>query len=331
MNKLQKYVLVTGGAGYIGAHACKALARAGYTPIAYDNLVYGHSQSVKWGPLEEGDISDTDRLQDVMRKYSPIAVMHFAAYAYVGESVEKPSKYYHNNVVGTLTLLESMRNCDIDKIIFSSTCATYGMPEQIPIPEDHFQSPINPYGRGKLMIEWILEDYAAAYGLKYTSLRYFNAAGADPDGEIGEDHDPETHLIPLIIDVALGKRDYIGIFGTDYGTPDGTCIRDYIHVTDLADAHLLALEYLTRGGASVVFNLGNGNGFSVKEVIASTSKIAGCDIESVASDRRPGDPPILIGSSEKAKKILGWNPEFYDLDTIIETAWRWHCQTARRP
>ena len=271
-------ILVTGGAGYIGAHACKALARAGYTPITYDNMVYGHAAAVKWGPLEEGDITDYARLEAVMRKYNPKAVMHFAAYAYVGESVEKPSKYYRNNVAGTLTLLESMRSCGIDKIIFSSTCATYGMPEQIPIPEDHPQNPINPYGRSKLMIEWILKDFAAAYDMRYVSLRYFNAAGADPDAEIGEDHDPETHLIPLVLDVASGKRDHIEIFGTDYDTPDGTCIRDYIHVTDLADAHLLALEYLMNGGKSDVFNLGNGNGFSVREVIAAALKITGCDI-----------------------------------------------------
>ena len=259
-----------------------------------------------------------------MRKYNPKAVMHFAAYAYVGESVEKPSKYYHNNVAGTLTLLEAMRSCGIEKIIFSSTCATYGMPEQIPIPEDHPQNPINPYGRSKLMIEWILKDFAAAYDMRYISLRYFNAAGADPDAEIGEDHDPETHLIPLILDVAMGKRDHLEIFGTDYDTPDGTCIRDYIHVTDLADAHLLALKYLMNGGESRVFNLGNGNGFSVKEVIAAALKMTGCDIKCVESERRPGDPPILIGSSDKIKKSLGWNPVYYDLDAIIETAWRWH-------
>ena len=287
-------------------------------------LVYGHSQAVKWGPLEEGDISDGARLQAVMRKYNPVAVMHFAAYAYVGESVEKPSKYYHNNVVGSLTVLESMRNCGIDKIIFSSTCATYGMPQQIPIPEDHPQNPINPYGRSKLMIEWILDDYAAAYDMRFVSLRYFNAAGADPDGEIGETHDPETHLIPLIMEVAMGSRDYLEIFGTDYDTPDGTCIRDYIHVADLADAHLLALEYLKNGRDSIVFNLGNGNGFSVKEVIASASKITGCDIGIVESERRSGDPPVLIGSSRKIKKSLGWKPTYYDLDAIIETAWRWH-------
>ncbi len=308
----------------MGPTPAKRLPRAGYTPITYDNMVYGHAAAVKWGPLEEGDISDSARLEAVMRKYNPKAVMHFAAYAYVGESVEKPSKYYHNNVAGTLTLLESMRSCGIDKIIFSSTCATYGMPEQIPIPEDHLQNPINPYGRSKLMIEWILKDFAAAYDMRYVSLRYFNAAGADPDAEIGEDHDPETHLIPLVLDVASGKRDHIEIFGTDYDTPDGTCIRDYIHVTDLADAHLLALEYLLNGGKSNVFNLGNGNGFSVREVIATALKITGCDIPCVESDRRPGDPPVLIGSSDKIQKELRWRPVFQSLDSIVETAWRWH-------
>jgi UDP-glucose-4-epimerase GalE len=323
-NDRKNHVLVTGGAGYIGAHACKALARAGYTPITYDNMVYGHAAAVKWGPLEEGDISDFARLKAVMQKYNPKAVMHFAAYAYVGESVEKPSKYYRNNVVGTLTLLESMRSCGIDKIIFSSTCATYGMPKQIPIVEDHPQDPINPYGRTKLMIEWILKDFAAAYDMRYVSLRYFNAAGADPDSEIGEDHDPETHLIPLVIDVATGKRDHLEIFGTDYDTPDGTCIRDYIHVTDLAEAHLLALKYLLDGGQSNVFNLGNGNGFSVREVIATALRITGCDIACVESDRRPGDPPVLIGSSDMIQKKLRWRPMFQSLDSILETAWRRH-------
>jgi len=322
-NDIKDPVLVTGGAGYIGAHACKALARAGYTPITYDNMVYGHAAAVKWGPLEEGDISDSARLEAVMRKYNPKAVMHFAAYAYVGESVTNPSKYYRNNVAGTLTLLETMRSCSIDEIIFSSTCATYGMPKQIPIVEDHPQDPINPYGRTKLMIEWILKDFAAAYDMRYVSLRYFNAAGADPDAEIGEDHDPETHLIPLVLDVASGKRAQIEIFGTDYDTPDGTCIRDYIHVTDLAEAHVLALEYLFSGGNSDVFNLGNGTGFSVKEVIATASKISDCDFACAESNRRAGDPPILIGSSDKIRKILGWNPVYNSLDSIIESAWRW--------
>jgi UDP-glucose 4-epimerase len=259
----------------------------------------------------------------VLQKYKPLAVMHFAAYAYVGESVQNPAKYYRNNVAGTLTLLESMRKCGINKIIFSSTCATYGMPEQIPIGEDHPQYPINPYGRSKLMMEWILQDFAAAYDFKFVSLRYFNAAGADPDTEIGEDHDPETHLIPLVLDAALDKRDHLKIFGTDYSTSDGTCIRDYIHVSDLADAHLLALDYLLTRGKSNVFNLGNGNGFSVREVIDSAAKVTGCHIPYLDSDRRPGDPPVLIGDSEKIRQVLGWNPVLNQLETIIETAWQW--------
>jgi UDP-arabinose 4-epimerase len=322
--KTAKSVLVTGGAGYIGAHACKALAEAGYTPVTYDNFVYGHPTAVRWGPLERGDIGDRDRLEMVLKKYNPAAVMHFAAYAYVGESVTKPAKYYRNNVAGTLSLLESMNSCGIDKIIFSSTCATYGMPDQIPIDEDHPQNPINPYGRSKLMIEWILQDFAAAYDLKFVSLRYFNAAGADPDAEIGENHDPETHLIPLVLDVALGGKHRLEIYGTDYDTPDGTCIRDYIHVSDLADAHLLALEYLNDGGQSNVFNLGNGNGFSVREVISTAMNVTGCDIPYLESKKRPGDPAILIGSAEKIRDNLGWRAVHNSLEAIIRTAWRWH-------
>ena len=327
MNQLQKSILVTGGAGYIGAHACKALAGAGYMPITYDNLVYGHPQSVKWGPLEEGDIGDRRQLETVLQKYNPSAVMHFAAYAYVGESVENPAKYYRNNVAGTLSLMESMRNCGINKMIFSSTCATYGMPEQIPIGENHPQQPINPYGRSKLMIEWILRDFAAAYDFKFVSLRYFNAAGADPDAEIGEDHHPETHLIPLVLDTALERRNYLEIYGTDYDTHDGTCVRDYIHVSDLADAHLLALEYLNDGGQGNVFNLGNGNGFSVREVVAAAMKITGCNIPCLEAGRRSGDPAVLIGSSDRIQKILGWTPVYHSLDTIIATAWKWHNKT----
>ena len=322
--KTAKSVLVTGGAGYIGAHACKALAKAGYTPVTYDNLVYGHSKAVRWGPLEKGDIGDRKQLEMVMKKYNPSAVMHFAAYAYVGESVLNPKIYYRNNVAGTLSLLESMNSCNIDKIIFSSTCATYGMPDQIPIDENHRQQPINPYGRSKLMIEWILQDFAAAYDLKFVSLRYFNAAGADPDAEIGEDHDPETHLIPLVLDVALGNRNCLEIYGTDYDTPDGTCIRDYVHVLDLADAHLLALTYLNDGGRSDVFNLGNGNGFSVREVMTTAKKVTGCDIPCLESARRPGDPAILVGSSEKIRNNLGWRAAYNSLEAIIGTAWRWH-------
>jgi UDP-glucose 4-epimerase len=323
-NKSNPFILVTGGAGYIGAHACKALAKAGYMPVTYDNLVYGHPEAVRWGPLENGDICDREQLERVMQKYNPSAVMHFAAYAYVGESVQDPAKYYCNNVAGTLSLLESMKRSSIDKIIFSSTCATYGMPAQIPITEKHPQNPINPYGRSKLIIEWILQDFAAAYGLKFVSLRYFNAAGADPDAEIGEDHHPETHLIPLVLDVALGRSDRVEIFGTDYDTPDGTCIRDYIHVSDLADAHVLALEYIHKGGKSDVFNLGNGNGFSVREVIKTAMKITGFNIRCLESERRPGDPSVLIGSSEKIRNNLNWKPSYNSLDTIIDTAWQWH-------
>lgn len=313
--------MVTGGAGYIGAHVCKALSMTGYTPITYDNLVYGHRSAVKWGPLEVGDISDRERLEGVMRKYNPIAVMHFAAYAYVGESVENPAKYYRNNVAGTLTLLEAMRICGIDKTIFSSTCVSYGMPEHLPIAEDHPQNPISPYVRSNLMIEWILDDFAN--DMQYVSMRYFNVAGADPEGEIGENHAPETHLIPLVLDVALGKREQIDIYGTDYETSDGTCIRDYIHVSDLADAQLLSLEYLIGGGPSNARNIGIGNGFSIREVIATASKISGRDISFCESDRRAGDPSVLIGTSEKIQNVLRWKPVHNSLESIIETAWRW--------
>jgi UDP-glucose-4-epimerase GalE len=322
--KTNEFVLVTGGAGYIGAHTCKALAMAGYTPVTYDNFVYGHPEAVKWGPLEKGDIEDKNQLERVIQKYQPSAAMHFAAYAYVGESVDKPAKYYRNNTAGTLSLLESMIKYKINKIIFSSTCATYGMPENIPITEDHPQKPINPYGRSKLMIEWMLQDFTAAYDMKYVSLRYFNAAGADPQAEIGEDHNPETHLIPLVLDTAQGRRDHLDIYGTDYDTPDGTCIRDYIHVTDLATAHLLSLEYLIGGGESEAFNLGNNNGFSVREVISTAIKVTGCNIPCLETERRPGDPAVLIGSSEKIKSKLDWQAAYSNLETIIETAWRWY-------
>lgn len=320
---MEKPILVTGGAGYIGSHACKALAAAGYTPVAYDNLEYGHEWAVKWGPLEIGDIQDRRRMDQVIEKYRPQAVMHFAAYAYVGESVENPGRYYRNNVAGTLTLLESLRDHGIKSIIFSSTCATYGTPEQIPLTEDHPQIPVNPYGSSKLMIEKMLQDFDAAHGVRFVSLRYFNAAGADPDGEIGEDHHPETHLIPLIMDAALGRSENIKIFGTDYDTPDGTCIRDYIHVTDLAKAHVLALEYLKKNGKSDFFNLGNGSGFSVKEVIETAGRIIEKEIPAVNWDRRPGDTAILIGSSDKARQVLGWHSEYHRLETIIKTAWEW--------
>ncbi len=317
-------ILVTGGAGYIGSHACKALAQAGYTPIVYDNLVYGHESAVKWGPFEQGDILDRSRLDEIIRHYQPTAIMHFAAFAYVGESVEHPGKYYRNNVTGSLTLLEAMRDNNIHNFIFSSTCATYGEPEQVPIPEDHKQAPVNPYGQSKLMIEQMLSDFDVAHKLKSVSLRYFNAAGADPEGETGEDHDPETHLIPLVLDAAIGKRPSITVFGDDYNTPDGTCIRDYIHVTDLADAHVKALKYLEQGGETTHYNLGNGKGYSVKEVIDTAKKITGKKIPVVIGKRRYGDPPRLVGDAARIKKELNWSPEYADLETIIETAWKWH-------
>ena len=262
-----KTILVTGGAGYIGSHTCKALSHAGYTPVTYDNLVYGHRWAVKWGPLEIGDISDRDRLDEVIRVYQPEGVIHFAAYAYVGESVKKPAKYYRNNVAGTLTLLESMHANGVNKIVFSSSCATYGVPEKTPISEEEPQFPVNPYGASKLMVEQMLKDFDSAYGIHFFSLRYFNAAGADLDTEIGESHDPETHLIPLILDAAIGRSSHVQIYGNDYGTPDGTCIRDYIHVVDLANAHIYALDYLRAHNDSQVVNLGVGIGHSVKEVI----------------------------------------------------------------
>lgn len=317
-------ILVTGGAGYIGSHINKELNKQGYETVVIDNLSYGHEDFVKWGVLERVDLSNSREIRKVFQNYPIDAVMHFAAFTYVGESVEDPQKYYLNNLRNTLNLLKVMMEFEVEKIVFSSTCATYGDPLEIPITEDHPQNPISPYGRGKFMVEQVLRDYSQAYGLKYASLRYFNAAGADPDGELGESHQPETHLIPLILDAALGRREDIKIFGTDYPTPDGTCIRDYIHVTDLADAHIKALEYLENSGKSEVFNLGNGNGFSVREVIEEARKVTGRKITAVETDRRPGDPPILVGSSKKAREILKWEPKFDDLSQIISTAWEWH-------
>ncbi len=317
-------ILVTGGAGYIGSHANKELTLAGYETIVLDNMSYGHEDFLKWGVYENVDLGDLDSLRKVFQKYKIEAVMHFAAFTYVGESVEDPQKYYLNNLKNTLNLLQVMNEFKIKKIIFSSTCATYGNPQEIPITETHPQDPISPYGKAKLMVEQVLSDYSSAYGLRYVSLRYFNAAGADPDGDVGERHNPETHLIPLILDAAAGKREDIKIFGTDYPTNDGTCIRDYIHVTDLADAHIKALKYLENGGMSEFFNLGNGNGFSVEEVIEEARKVTDKEIKATEADRRPGDPPVLVGSSKKARKILKWQPKYDNLTEIIKTAWEWH-------
>lgn len=327
MSQVKPTILVTGGAGYIGSHAVLALQRAGYEVIVLDNLVYGHRdlvEEVLKAKLVVGDISDRALLDNLFATYNIGAVMHFSAFAYVGESVTDPAKYYRNNVIGTVTLLEAMMAASIKKFVFSSTCATYGIPKAVPITEDHPQNPINPYGTTKLMVEKILADFDVAYGLQSVCFRYFNAAGADPNGLLGEDHNPETHLIPLVLLTALGKQQSVSIFGTDYPTPDGTCIRDYIHVSDLADAHILGVEYLLQDGKTDVFNLGNGGGFSVKQVIEAAREVTGREIKVVESDRRPGDPPALVGSCEKARKVLGWQPQYLDIKDIISHAWKWH-------
>ncbi|MBF2014582.1 MAG: UDP-glucose 4-epimerase GalE [Rivularia sp. T60_A2020_040] len=327
MSSAQTTILVTGGAGYIGSHTVLALKQAGYEVLILDNLVYGHRDLVEQVlkvELIEGDTSDRDLLDKLFATRNIAAVMHFSAYAYVGESVTDPAKYYRNNVIGTITLLEAMLAASVKKFVFSSTCATYGVPETVPIPEDHPQNPINPYGATKLMVERILADFNEAYDFRSVRFRYFNAAGANPEGLLGEDHNPETHLIPLVLQTALGKRESISIFGTDYPTNDGTCVRDYIHVSDLADAHVLGLEYLLKGGDSDFFNLGNGNGFSVKEVIEAARIVTGKEIKVVECDRRAGDPPALIGSAQKARKILGWQPQYTNIKDIITHAWEWH-------
>ncbi len=319
-----KNILVVGGAGYIGSHTCKELYKQGFNPIVFDNLIYGHKEFIKWGEFVLGDLNNIEQIRLVFEKFKIDAVMHFAAFAYVGESVENPKKYYTNNVIATLNLLHVMLEFGVKYFIFSSTCATYGNPQYLPIDEKHPQNPINPYGMSKLMVENILKDYANAYDFKFISLRYFNASGCDIDCEIGESHEPETHLIPLILDAALGKRKNIKVFGTDYDTRDGSAIRDYIHVIDLAHAHILALKYLYNGNKSEIFNLGNGEGFSVKEVIECAKRVTKKDIEVVCIDRRAGDPATLIGSNKKAVSKLGWNPKYNKLEDILLTAWEWH-------
>ncbi|HLY58532.1 MAG TPA: UDP-glucose 4-epimerase GalE [Stellaceae bacterium] len=324
-----KSVLVTGGAGYIGSHAAKALAAAGFRPVVLDNLVYGHREAVKWGPLVEGDIADRELVTRVIEEHAIEAVMHFAAFAYVGESVAKPEIYFHNNVVGTLSLLEAMRLSGVRPIVFSSTCATYGTPDTVPITEDSPQRPVNPYGETKLMIERALHWYGPAHGIASASLRYFNAAGADPDGDTGERHEPETHLIPLVLDAAAGKRDAIEIYGTDYPTRDGTCVRDYIHVTDLAEAHVAALRHLMDGGESAAVNLGTGEGHTVREVIAAVEHVTGRPVPRREVGRRAGDPAELVADPRRARSLFGWQPSRSDLETIVATAWAWHCRGDR--
>ena len=318
-------ILVVGGAGYIGSHINKMLCRQENKTVVFDNLIYGHKEAVVQGILEIGDLADRERLDEIFEKYEIEAVFHFAAYAYVGESVNDPAKYYNNNVANTLHLLDAMRKYGVKYLVFSSTCATYGVPESIPITEDMEQNPINPYGASKLMIERILKDYHHAYSLNFCCLRYFNAAGADPEGEIGESHNPETHLIPLILSAAAGNRESIKVFGNDYPTRDGSCIRDYIHVADLADAHIKAMDYLKNGGKSIYLNLGNCIGNSVLEVIEVAKEVTGRDISVEIEERRLGDPPVLVGSAEKAKKILGWTPQYGDIKTILLHAWNWYC------
>ena len=322
-NSTRKKVLVTGGAGYVGSHACKALAAAGYAPVAYDNLSRGHAWAVQWGPLERGDLLDQERLARAIRRHRPMAVLHFAALACVGESVADPRIYYHNNVAGTMNLLDAMHAHGVGRIVFSSSCAVYGIPQRVPIPEDHPQRPINPYGHSKRMIEQMLRDHAAAYGLRAVSLRYFNAAGADPGGEIGEEHEPETHLIPLVLQVAAGLRRRLTVHGIDYETRDGTCVRDYVHASDLADAHVLALKSLNRTRGVTAMNLGTGKGYSVREVIDAARRVTGRAIPVRTGRRRPGDPPVLVGDARLARRALGWRPRHQDIHEIIATAWDW--------
>jgi UDP-glucose 4-epimerase len=316
-------ILVTGGAGYIGSHAVRLFLARGHDVWVYDNLSMGHRAAVPADRLIVGDLAEVQRLDHAVILHRIEAVVHFAAFAYVGESVRDPGKYYQNNLVNTLNLMECLRRNGVGRFVFSSTCATYGVPQRVPITEDEPQRPINPYGTGKLAVERALADYAAAYGWGYAALRYFNAAGAAPDGTIGEDHDPETHLIPLVIAAAAGRRPHVEVFGTDYPTPDGTCVRDYIHVDDLAEAHLLALERLEQG-KGLCYNLGIGRGYSVREVIRVAEEVTGKKVPVKEGPRRPGDPPALVASSEKVQRELGWRPKYAELRPILETAWNWH-------
>jgi UDP-arabinose 4-epimerase len=317
-------VLVTGGAGYVGSHACRALRAAGLTPVTYDNLSRGFRQLVRYGPLEEGDILDEARLGEVLQKHRPFAVMHFAAFAYVGESVQAPLDYYRNNFAGALSLVAAMRKCEVERLVFSSTCAVYGTPEKQPMTETLPLAPINPYGRSKLMVEQVLQDAAAAYAFRSVSLRYFNASGADPSGEIGEMHEPETHLIPRALMAANGEIDAIDIFGTDYPTADGTAIRDYIHVCDLADAHVGALRYLETGRESIALNLGTGRGHSVREILDSVERVTGYAPRTRVAGRRPGDPARLVADPTAATEVLGFAPKWTDIDETVASAWKWH-------
>ncbi|MCL2567457.1 MAG: UDP-glucose 4-epimerase GalE [Alphaproteobacteria bacterium] len=319
-----KKILITGGAGYVGSHTAKMLKQKGYEPIVFDNLDYGHRYAIQWGGFIKGDLNNFHDINYAIAKVKPAGVVHCAAYTYVGESVENPAKYYQNNVVGSLNLAKAMIENNLNNLVFSSTCATFGNVEKLPILETTPQKPISPYGTSKLMVEMMLADFDKAYGLKHINLRYFNVCGADIEAEIGEDHNPETHLIPLVIEAAMGTRENIKIFGNNYDTPDGTCLRDYIHVNDLANAHILALEYLFKNNKSNDFNLGSEKGYSVLEVINAVEKVSGKNISKIFEDRRAGDPAILVADSDKAKTELGWVAEYKDIVKIVETAYKWH-------
>lgn len=322
--------LVTGGAGYIGSHTAKMLAKTGHEVAVYDNLSRGHRDLVKWGSLVEGDIRDTKLLREAMRWFKPDAVIHFAAFAYVGESVTNPYMYYDNNVGGTLSILKAMTEAGVKNLIVSSTCATYGQPDRMPITEETGQNPINPYGQSKLMMEKICRDFDHAHGLRFMALRYFNACGCDPDGETGERHDPEPHLIPRALMAAAGEIDALDIFGSDYQTPDGTCVRDYIHVNDLASAHIAGALYLMDGGKSDAVNLGTGRGTSVKEILDATARVTGRSVPHRMSPRRPGDPAELVAAVGKAREVLNWQAGNSDIDQVISSAWNWFEKDRRR-
>ncbi len=319
-------ILVTGGAGYVGSHACKALANAGYTPLVVDNLSRGNTHAVKWGSLYEGDLRDTAFLDKIFRDHDIQAVLHFAADSNVAESVVDPSKYYKNNVAGSINLVESALNNRCDKVIFSSTCQVYGTPNKLPIVEDDPKLPVNPYGHGKLLVERMLRDCDEAHGLRSVSLRYFNAAGADPQGDLGEEHHQESRLIPLVLRVAAGIREAVEVYGSDYPTQDGTAIRDYVHVTDLVDAHVAALKHLEAGGETTALNIGTGRGYSVKEVIDTARTVTGRTIRTNIAPRRPGDLPELVANCERAARVLDWQPSVVAIEDIVETAWRWQCR-----
>lgn len=323
-------VLVTGGAGYIGSHTCKALATQGHEVIVYDNLSTGHRKLVRWGAFEYGDIRDASRLRAVLHSHKPDGCIHFASSIAVGESVVDPGKYYDNNVIGSLRIMECMRDEGVRHLVVSGTAAVYGLPTAIPVPESSALMPINPYGRTKLVMEWMLQDFAHAHGLGWVSLRYFNAAGGDAAGESGECHDPETHLIPNVLRAIDGEIPALRLFGDDYATPDGTCIRDYIHVSDLAAAHVLALEYLMAGKPSIAMNLGTGTGISVREILDAATRVTGRKVPHSIEGRREGDPALLVADSTLAQQTLGWSMKSSDIDTIIASAWAWHCREKGR-